>query len=107
MEKDTNLAGIRKDITLKENCIHYGVNYKEPTPNETKSEKETQMSGLDSAIRRERKWKQRMCRSPNAKEKEREQKRKQREQLSPEARKHDKERKQDERSQETKQKGQR
>ena len=46
------------------------------------------MSGLDNAIRRERKRKQRMCQSPNAKEKEREQKRKQREQLINEARKH-------------------
>ena len=72
MEKDTNLAGIRKDITLKENCIHYGVNYKEPTPNETQSEKETQMSGLDNAIRKEQKRKKRRCQSPSAKEKERE-----------------------------------
>ena len=79
MDKDTNLVDIRKYVTLKENGIQHGVKYKEPTPNETQSEKETQMSGLDNAIRRERKRKQRMCQSPNAKEKVREQKRKQRE----------------------------
>ena len=55
------MADISKDVTLKENCIQYGVKYKEPAPNETQSEKETRMSELDNATRRERKIKQRMC----------------------------------------------
>ena len=55
MENGVSLADIRREATLKTNCVTYGIEYIVPGPNETENERATRHRQLQLIIRSKRK----------------------------------------------------